>query len=303
VAPGSAPRRTAPHRTVVAVEHVQRATGRRGLLLKALEEVEEAQLMVPAVQDVTHLRLRGGRGGIAGGEGCFGLWRGGRSVVEEESALSLGVRSAKAAAVGRSARRRRLTAAGRTARSPRTWTHTVLPPAQLPASSVSPARRNARRAFSKSPCKSPIATRRSGAGSRSGSGPARAASAGAAGAAPVKAQSTTWSTKSRNIWLGRGGTRQGKGEGLGGAGRAGAARRAGRGGRRPAFGSFADRRQGGSSLGATSAMAMARTGYDIAAAMHRSSQARPAGSDAPAVHLRKRAVAELAAAAAAAAAR
>lgn len=49
-----------------------------------------------------------------------------------------------------------------------TCTHTVLPPVQLPASSVSPASLKALLAFERSPWRSPIATSRSAAGSRRG---------------------------------------------------------------------------------------------------------------------------------------
>ncbi len=74
--------------------------------------------------------------------------------------------------------------AWRSAAPARTCTTVVVPPVHRSCSSISPARRKARRALARSPCKSPTATRRGTAGSTSGGGGGCAASGGRGAAGP-----------------------------------------------------------------------------------------------------------------------
>lgn len=73
-----------------------------------------------------------------------------------------------------------------------TCTTVVLPPVQRSPSSTSPASRKALRAFSKSPCRSPIATRRGTAGRRSGGGGGRGGGGCCAAAAAWLACACGW---------------------------------------------------------------------------------------------------------------
>ena len=59
------------HRLVVAVEHVQRAARRSGLALQPLQEEEQRQLLVAAVQQITHLATT--EQGVEVGRGGEGL--------------------------------------------------------------------------------------------------------------------------------------------------------------------------------------------------------------------------------------